>query len=91
MVRATEHAGSDIDIIAIGDIDFAGIVSALYPAHDVLRREVNPKVFTAAEWQAKRASQAGFVVDVLNKPKIFLIGTQDDLDLIGQPREDRAA
>ena len=91
MARATEHAGSDIDIIAIGDIDFAGIVNALYPAQGALRREVNPKVFTAAEWRAKLASQSGFLVDVLNKPKIFLIGTQDDLDLLGQPREDRAA
>ena len=91
IARATEHAGSDIDIIAIGDIEFAGIVGALYPAQEALRREVNPKVFTAAEWRAKLASQSGFLVDVLNKPKIFLIGTQDDLDLLGQPREDRAA
>ena len=91
MARATEHAGSDIDIIAIGDIDFAGIVNALYPAQDALRREVNPKVFTAAEWQAKLASQSSFLVDVLKKPKIFLIGTQDDLCLLGQPREDRTA
>ena len=97
MARATEHAGSDIDIdididiIAIGDIDFAGIVNALYPAQGTLRREVNPIVFTAAEWRAKLASQSSFLVDMLNKPKIFLIGTQDDLDLLGQPREDRAA
>lgn len=91
MARATEHAGSDIDIIAIGSLDFAEAVSALYPAQQTLRREINPKVFTAVEWQDRLSSRSSFVLDVLNKPKIFLIGTQHDLDALGQPGEDRAA
>ena len=39
----------------MGDIEFAGIANALYPARDTLRRGINSKVFTAAEWRAKKA------------------------------------
>jgi len=91
IARATEHGGSDVDIIVIGRIDFAEVLNALYPAQETLQREVNPKVFSAAEWQSKLASGSTFLLELMAKPKIFLIGKQDDLDALGQPREDRPA
>ena len=91
IARATEHGGSDVDVIVIGSVDFAEILNAMYPAQEALQREINPKVFSAAEWQSKRASGSTFLLDVMAKPKIFLIGKQDDLDALGQPREDRPA
>ena len=39
----------------MGDIEFAGIANAPYPARGTRRREVNSKVVTAAEWRAKDA------------------------------------
>jgi hypothetical protein len=35
------------------------------------------------EWRAKRRADSSFVRDILAKPKIFLIGTQRDLDELG--------
>lgn len=91
IARAAEHAGSDVDIIVIGDADFVEVLDALYPAQAVLQREINPKIFSPAEWGDKLAAGSGFVLEVLARPKIFLIGQQDDLTVLGKPREDRPA
>lgn len=77
MAKGTEIGTSDVDILLVGDIGFAEAVELLYPAQATLGREVNPKVFTAAEFSTKAAEP--FLRDVLAKPKIFLIGNDHDL------------
>ena len=49
------NAGSDIDVLIVGNITFKEAVRALYPVQSQLGFEVNPKVFTAKEWADKRA------------------------------------
>jgi predicted nucleotidyltransferase len=83
VARSTEHAGSDVDIAIIGEIDFASVIDAILPAQDVVHREINPKVFDPAEWRDKRASGSTFVRELIEKPKIFIIGGQHDLDALG--------
>lgn len=92
MARGTEHAQSDVDLMVIGGVAFADVVAALSTAQDQLRREINPKVFSTEEWLARQAEGSTFVQGVLGRPKLFLIGAQDDLDALiraGEPEEDR--
>ena len=79
MASGTESAGSDIDLMVVGDAGFAEIVDATYAAQATLGREINPKVMSASEWQAKKAERNAFLQDVLNKPRIMLIGDADVL------------
>ena len=79
MARGTENAGSDIDLMVVGDAGFADIVDATYEAQLALGREINPKVMSAREWQAKKAERNAFLQDVLHKPRIMLIGDIDAL------------
>jgi predicted nucleotidyltransferase len=79
VARATESAGSDIDLLVIGSVDFGAIVEALYPAQQQLAREINPKVFSLREWKSKVKEKSSFAMDVLAKPKIFLIGDEHEL------------
>ena len=79
MASGTESAGSDIDLMVVGDAGFAEIVDATYAAQATLGREINPKVMSASEWQAKKAESNAFLQDVLNKPRIMLIGDADAL------------
>lgn len=79
MASGTESAGSDIDLMVVGDAGFAEIVDATYAAQATLGREINPKVMGASEWQAKKAERNAFLQDVLNKPRIMLIGDADAL------------
>ena len=79
MASGTESAGSDIDLMVVGDAGFAEIGDATYAAQATLGREINPKVMSASEWQAKKAERNAFLQDVLNKPRIMLIGDADAL------------
>lgn len=77
--QGRETAGSDVDVMLIGDLSFRDAVELLHPTQIVLGREVNPKVFSATEFRAKACSEP-FLVDVLAKPKLFLIGNAHDLE-----------
>ena len=87
MAQGRETAGSDIDLMLIGNVSFREVVALTYPAQVTLGREISPKVFLASEFKAKAQSEA-FLADVLAKPKSFLIGSADELEeLVGyQPR-----
>ena len=91
VARGKEVAGSDVDVMVIGNVAFGEVVKSLHPAQAILGREINPKVFRAAEWRKRVVVKDPFVTDVLGKPKIFLIGTADELAEFGgrQPRGGR--
>ncbi len=84
VARGQESAGSDIDLMLIGDLSFREAVELLHPCQATLGREVNPKLFTTAEFIEKAATEP-FLIDVLAKPKIFLMGSDHELaELVGQ-------
>jgi predicted nucleotidyltransferase len=88
MARASETAGSDIDVMLIGPLSFGAAVGLLYPAQATLGREINPKVFSAEQWRARLKAKDPFIREVLAQPKIFLIGNDDELEKLGR-REPR--
>ena len=79
VAQGRETAGSDIDLMLIGDISFREVVELLFPVQTTLGREVNPKVYSVKELSDK-APVEPFLADVLAKPKIFLIGNAHDLE-----------
>lgn len=91
VARSSDVAESDVDVIIIGRVDFGEAVNLLYEAQTTLHREVNPKIFSVEAWLTKVSEKSSFVLDVLSKPKLFLIGTQHDLDQLAEPGQDRPA
>ena len=79
IARGEERAGSDLDLMIVGDVRFAEVVAALAPAQEALRREVNPNVYPALEFRKKAAAGEPFLKRVLVERKIFIIGGEDDL------------
>lgn len=80
VAQGSDTALSDVDVMVIGEVDFGEMVNHLFEAQTTLQREINPKVFSKVDWQTKLATNSSFVLDVLAKPKLFLIGSQHDLD-----------
>lgn len=78
VAQGRETAGSDIDVMLVGDASFRETIEYLHPAQALLGREVNPQVFSAIEFAARIAEP--FLADVLAKPKIFLVGNAHDLE-----------
>jgi len=79
MARGTAVASSDVDVCVIGDVSLAQVVGALTPLHERLGRIVNPVVMMLAEFRSQRASGDRFVSRLVNEPKLFVIGSADDI------------
>jgi len=88
VARGSETARSDVDVLLIGSLTFGDAVQLLYPAQATVGREINPMVFSAEEWRTRLKAKDPFAREVLAKPKIFLIGNEDELENLGrhQPR-----
>jgi len=80
VARGTDTAGSDIDLMVIGDrVSYPDVFRALQPAEKTLARPVNPNVMTRAEWRAKREQPGSFAARIASEPRLFVIGSDDDL------------
>jgi len=74
------NAKSDIDLLLIGELSYAEVVPLLHPLQEQLDREINPKIFTVKEWTKLLKDNGAFVHDVLSKPKLFIIGNEQQLN-----------
>jgi predicted nucleotidyltransferase len=80
VAKETDTAESDIDLMIIGkDITYSDIYRELDAAEKTLDRPVNPNVLTAEDWQRKLGRKDSFVTKVNAQPKLFIVGTEDDL------------
>ena len=73
------NARSDIDLMLIGDVSYAEVVPLLHPLQEQLGREINPKIYADKEWSKLVKDNGAFVHDVLSKPKLFIIGDEQQL------------
>jgi len=78
--RGTENAGSDVDVLIIGEISFKEAVTALYPAQELIGREINPKVFKQKEWKNLVRKKDPFAQEVLKSQKLFIMGVAYELE-----------
>lgn len=80
VAQGADTAKSDIDVMLIGeDVSYAEVYEALQAVESSLGRPVNPTVFSGAEWARKRQESQSFVAKVAARPKLFLIGSEQDL------------
>jgi predicted nucleotidyltransferase len=80
IAKGNDKAASDIDLMVISDtLRYPDLFEALQKAEAVLARRINPNVMTVADWRAKRARKDSFAARVAAQPKLFVIGSNDDL------------
>lgn len=80
MASGKASPNSDIDLMVIGDAGFSELITHLYPLQESIGREINPKQYPENEWHKLLQEQGAFVREVMSKPKLFLIGTEHDLE-----------
>ncbi len=84
VARGTEGEGSDIDLLVLGDVGFADLVRAVNPLQESLRREINPVLYSPAEFRKRMESSDAFARELLDQPKLFVKGDKDDIaELVG--------
>ena len=79
MASGRQRPASDVDLIVIGELGFAEAVKLLHPAQQTLGRDISPRVYSRSEWAEKRAKPDAFMREVLEGPKLFVIGSEDEL------------
>ena len=89
--RGEERGTSDVDLFVVGEVSFAKVVEVFIPLQSRLGRAVNPVVMPTNEFRAKRKEGDRFVSRVLKEPKIFVIGTENDLEQLTQNRSAQRA
>lgn len=88
---ASERSESDIDLVVVGSVSGMDLAAALRPLSDDLGRQVNPTRYCQVEFASKVADKHPFLSSVLRKPKIFVIGSQDELDQATESHTSRRA
>jgi DNA-binding transcriptional ArsR family regulator len=86
IAHAEDHTARVIDLLIVGDAEFAEVTHALTSAQQALQRQINPQIMSASQWRTGLAAGSGFLADVLQQPKIFLIAGPDELARIGLPK-----
>lgn len=80
------RTGSDIDVMVIGTASFGDVVEHTASAQATLGREVNPTVYTPADFRQRVREGHHFLADVMDHPKVFLIGSAHQLERLGDVR-----
>jgi predicted nucleotidyltransferase len=92
IAKGSDKSTSDIDIMIIGDeLSYSEIYAALQRAERALLRPINPTLVTPVEWKTKLANKNPFISRVSQQPKLFVLGSNDELKGIGQSRLERSA
>lgn len=80
LVKGSDHAGSDIDLLVVSDaLGYPDLFEAVQGAEARLARRVNPNVMNLAEWKAKRSQPDSFAARLAEGPRLFVLGSDDDL------------
>jgi predicted nucleotidyltransferase len=83
MASGTAGARSDIDLMVIGKIGLRKVSKLLSGIGNQLGREINPHVMIPAEFGKRVRMQDHFLTSVMASPRIFIIGTEHDLEAMG--------
>jgi predicted nucleotidyltransferase len=80
VAKTTDRATSDIDVMIISDsLTYGEVFGALERVTKTLGRQVNPTVYAAAEFSKRSRKESAFVRRVLEQPKVWIVGGEDDL------------
>ena len=84
IARGEEKAGSDVDLMVIGQLGLRDLSRLLSGIEEKIGREVNPHVLREEEFRKRIRAKEHFVSSVMETPKIFIIGSERELEAMGR-------
>ena len=83
VAKQQDTAQSDIDVLIVSsnlaNLGYADVFGALEAASATLGRKINPTLYTREEFNKRLANKNAFVTRVLQQPKVWLIGNEEQL------------
>lgn len=84
IAAGSAQSESDLDLLVIGPLGLRRLTKALHGTALKLGREINPHVLTRGEFASRKRSGDHFISSLLASPRLFIIGTEDELAELGQ-------
>lgn len=72
--KEEESALSDIDLFIIGNPDRENLRKTISSQEKAFSREINYHLYSDQDWQKKKKNKEGFIINLMENQKIFLIG-----------------
>jgi DNA-binding transcriptional ArsR family regulator len=79
LARHEEKDKSDVDLMIIGEITMRQLTGQLSGVSTKIGREINPYILTTREFLKRKITKDHFLTQVLESPKIFVIGNENEL------------
>ena len=78
------RAASDVDLMVIGAVGLRSLSNWLAGASDQIGREINPHTMSVEEFRRRKQKEDHFLSHVLESPKLFIVGKENDLESMGR-------
>jgi predicted nucleotidyltransferase len=78
MARGEETAGSDVDLMVVGDVTLDEVMACLAHTERAVGRPINPTVYSLSEFRSKLNGRNHFISSVTRGKNVFLIGDENE-------------
>ena len=83
--REQEATPDAVELLLIGEnTTYGELLSRMPVAERLLRRKINPNLYSLPDFKRRVREQQGFILNVLEERKMFVLGDETDLDRIVQ-------
>lgn len=80
VAKAADRSESDIDLMIISDsLTYGEVFGALERVAKAVGRQINPTVYSVAEFSKRTREENAFLARVLEQPKVWIVGSEHDL------------
>lgn len=77
MATGVATSGSDVDLLVVGSAGLREVVRRLSKIQEQVGREINPVVWTRAEFERRRGAKDAFLSRVMAGPRLPVVGEVD--------------
>jgi DNA-binding transcriptional ArsR family regulator len=85
------HAESDVDLMIVGDVGLERIARLFQGIETRFGRQLNPTVYTVADFKQRLTAESHFLRIVLGSPVLFVQGSRNELEVLAEKRAREAA
>jgi len=90
MAKGEDTAQSDVDLFVVSDrITYTELMDVLSKAGDALSRTINPSIYSSQDINKKLKAKNAFITRVMEHPRIWLKGSDNDIREFRQPRKNK--
>ncbi|MCM8883966.1 MAG: transcriptional regulator [Candidatus Thiodiazotropha sp.] len=85
VAKEEDRSSSDIDLMVVTDqLAYADLMNNLLDAESQLGRTINPSVYDINQIEQRLKQKHAFLTRVMEQPKIWIKGTEDDVKTLGE-------